>query len=87
MIESAVGLWTSQCRGILEDELTYTAQRGASLALPGPRVELERWHVRQQRLESVANQLNCPQVEVCIEVLRAVKSTVYPEFKRYVIPW
>jgi hypothetical protein len=82
MIERAVASWTTQCMTILEDESTHTAQSGPPMSLPGPRVEIERWHARRQRLVSVTNQLRGPQLQVCIEVLRAVQSTVYPEFRR-----
>ena len=82
MIEGAVASWTSQCRTILEDESTHSAQSWPSSALPGARMEIERWHARRQRLDSVTRQLTGPQVKVCIEVLRAVQSTVFPEFKR-----
>lgn len=88
MIERAVGSWTNQCRSILDDESTPAEAVGAHgeslMVLPGPRVELEHWSVRRHRLDSVTNQLSERQVEVCMQVLRAVQSTVYPEFARCV---
>jgi hypothetical protein len=88
MIERAVGSWTNQCRSILDDESTPAEAVGAHgeslMVLPGPRVELEHWSVRRHRLDSITNQLSERQVEVCMQVLRAVQSTVYPEFARCV---
>ena len=90
MIERAVMLWTAQIRDVLDsgDSVAADDDRGqpvirlSSNQLLGPRVELEHWSVRRLRLENISSQLSGRQVEVCMQVLRAVQSTVYNDFAR-----
>jgi hypothetical protein len=90
MIERAVTLWTAQIRDVLDSGGSVAADTLGGLPaidtnhnqLSGPRVELEHWCLRRLRLESISTQLRGRQVEVCMQVLRAVQSTAYNEFAR-----
>ena len=92
MIERSVDVWSAQIRGVLS---MVSAAEGAGgeedpdedgssdePLLPGPSAELRFWEERLAKLDSIQQQLSSRQLVVCMQVLRAVSSSVYPEFSR-----